>query len=93
MVLQGTATGSIIGIPVNIPSTLKSYSLSNNTGGALTATVSIIEFGTNNKVIIDTVSIAANSSHIGSYTEVQILSGYTIYLAVSGSIDYYFTIK
>jgi len=92
MVLKGTAIGSIIGIPVNIPSTLESFSLTNGTGGALTATVSIIEFNTNNKVAVFTKSISANSTESND-VPIKILSGYTIYLAVSGSIDYYFSIK
>ena len=91
MVLKGNATGSVIGIPVNIPSKLVSYTLTNETGGAITATVSIILFDTNTKVAIETVSIAANSTH-SSGIPVKIPSGYTIYLAVSGSIDYWFNI-
>ena len=91
MVLKGTATGSIIGIPVNIPSTIQSFTLTNSTGGAITATVSIILYGTNTKVAVFTKSIAAGATE-SSVVPITMPANYTIYLAVGGSIDYYFTI-
>lgn len=91
-VLKGNTTGSIIGVPYNIPSTIQSFVLTNMTGGSITVAVSIIEFDTNNKVSIAPLTIAANNCYT-SDVEIKMLAGYTIYIVTSGSLDYYFSIK
>ena len=92
MVLSGNATGSIIGIPYNVGSTIESVSLTNMTGGAITATLSIIEFGTNNKVAVIYKALAANETYITD-VPIRVLAGFTAYLVVSGSCDYYLSIS
>ena len=91
-VLQGNTSGSIIGIPYNIGCTIKSVSLTNMTAGAITVTLSVIEYGTNDKVAIIYKALAANENYI---TDVpfRLLAGFTAYLVVSGSCDYYITIE
>jgi len=91
-VLQGNTTGSIIGVPYNIPSVIKSIVLTNMTGGNITVSVSVIEFDTNNKVTIAPTVIAANDNYT-SDVPIKMLAGYTIYLTTTGSLDYYFTIE
>lgn len=91
-VLQGNTSGSIIGVPYNIPSEIKSFVLTNMTGGSITVSVSIIEFDTNNKVSIAPISIAANDTYT-SNVPIKMLAGYTIYIITSGSLDYYFSIE
>jgi len=90
-ILKGTATGSIIGIPYNIPSTIESVFLVNNTAGSITAILSIIEFDTNNKVAVISETIAANG-YASSNIPIKVLAGFTAYLVVSGSCDYYLSI-
>lgn len=90
-ILKGTATGSIIGIPYNIPSTIESVFLVNNTGAAITAILYVIEFDTNNKVAIISDTIAANN-YVSSNIPIKLLAGFTAYLVVSGSCDYYLSI-
>lgn len=91
-VLKGNTSGSIIGIPYNIPSTITSFVLTNMTGGSITVAVSIIEYGTNNKVSIAPTTIAANSVYV-SNAPITMLANYTIYIVTSGSLDYYFSIE
>jgi hypothetical protein len=90
-VLSGNTSGSIIGIPYNIPCTIESIVLTNMTGGAVTATLSIIEFGTNNKVAVVSESLAANAS-FRTDVPIKVLAGFTAYLVVSGSTDYYLSV-
>lgn len=91
-ILQGNTSGSIIGVPYNIPSEIKSFVLTNMTGGDITVTVSIIEFDTDNKVTIAPTTIAANDSYTCD-VPIKMLAGYTIYIVTSGSLDYYFSIE
>lgn len=91
-VLSGNTSGSIIGIPYNIPCEVVSYSLTNQTGGAITATLSIIEYGTNNIIDWKYYSLAANASE-SSDIKFKLLNGFTVYLVVSGSCDYVFNIE
>ena len=91
-ILQGNTSGSIIGVPYNIPSTIESFVLTNMTGGSITVAVSIIEYGTNNKVSIAPLTIAANDCYTSS-VPIKMLAGYTIYIVTSGSLDYYFSIS
>lgn len=91
-VLQGTTSGSIIGVAYNVPSTIKSISLTNNTGGAATVTAYIIEEGTNNKIKILNLSIAANETYLTD-VPIKVASGFTFYLVTNVSLDYYVSIK
>lgn len=91
-VLQGNTTGSIAGIPYNIPSEIKSFSLTNKSGGSITVTVSIASNNTGTRVDICSVSINTLETYINN-TPILMLSEYTIYLVTSGSVDYYFSIE
>ena len=91
MVIKGTTSGSISGTPLNIPCTLKSFYLTNNTGGSITVTLAIGDNLTGQSVKLFSKSIAANETESSS-VEVKINSGSTVYISTSGSLDYYLTI-
>ncbi len=90
-VLQGNTSGSIVGVPYNIPSTIKSIVLTNMTGGAITVALYIIEYGTNNKTTIAPTEIAANESYTTD-VPIKMLAGYAVYIITTGSLDYYISI-
>jgi hypothetical protein len=92
-VLSGNTTGSIAGEVYNIPATIRSFVLTNKTGGSITVTVAIIEQGTNNTVVsVAPTVIAANDTYT-SDVPILMRAGFTIYISTSGSLDYYFTIE
>ena len=92
-VFQGNISGSIKSSALNLPSTIKSFSLVNKTGGAITVTVYIgLSDSTNRAVTPLSLSLAAGEAYI-SDTERKVLSSYYILLVVSGSTDYYFCIE
>ena len=91
-ILSGNATGSIIGVPYPLPCTIESIALTNMTAGAVTVVLSIIEFGTNNKVAIYSASLAANASFLTD-VPIKLAAGFTAYLVVSASVDYYISIR
>ena len=91
-VFQGNATGSVIGIAYNIPSYIKSFSITDMSGSGADVAVYIIEETTNNKTTVFKDSITADSTYL-SNVPIKMLQGYTIYITTSASIDYYFTIE
>jgi hypothetical protein len=91
-VFQGNATGSVIGIAYNIPSYIKSFSITDMSGSGADVAVYIAEQGTVNKTAIFKDNIPANSTYL-SDVPITMLQGYTIYITTSASIDYYFTIE
>lgn len=90
-VFKGTTSGSITSSALNIPSTVKSYTLTNKTGGALSVTVAIVEPNVST-TYIRTESVAANSTVYGS-DEIVLKSGFYILVIASGEFDYYFSIQ
>lgn len=91
-VFQGNTTGSIKSSALNVPSTIKSFSLTNKSGGAITVSVYIATSDSTNRAIIPvSVPLAAGEAYI-SDTERKVLSNYYILIVTSGSLDYYFSI-
>ena len=90
-IFQGNATGSVIHIAYNIPSYIRSFSITDMSGSGADVAVYIIEETTNNKIVVFKDAIAADSTYI-SDVPIKMLQGYTIYITTSASIDYYFTI-
>lgn len=89
-VFSGNTSGSIASIAYNIPSTIKSYSLTNKSGGSITANLVIIPNG-GTPVYVWSGSIATGASQT-SDVPIKLLAGYQILIVVSGSCDYYFSI-
>lgn len=90
-VFSGTVSGSILQVAKNIPSKIISFSLVNETAGALTATVYIRDED-GNDVGISNVSVAANGEYV-SDAKRKVLANRSIYLVTSGAISYYFSIE
>lgn len=93
-VLQGNTSGSITGVPYDIPAKIKFFSLVNKTAGDITVTASIVEQGTNNliNIVPNALTLGVNQAYI-SNDEIILKSGFVFYLVVSGSTDYYITIE
>ena len=91
-VIQGTTSGSVAGFAYNIPSKIVSYRVCNKTAGAITVTVSIVEQGVGNIRNIGYYSLAANACD-GFVGDIILPAGFTVYLAASGSCDYWFSIQ
>lgn len=90
-VLYGNTSGSIASVAYNISSDIVSWSLTNKTGGSITASLVVIPDG-GTPVYVWSGSINTASSQL-SDSVVRLLSGYQILIIVSGSCDYYFSIK
>jgi len=90
-VFKGTTSGSITSSALNQPSVIKSYTLTNKTGGALTVQVAIVE-PTVSTTYIRTESVAANSTIYGS-DEIVLKTGFYILVIAGGEFDYYFSIQ
>lgn len=92
-VFEGNTTGSIKSSALNIPSTIKSFSLVNKTGGAITVTVYIAQSDSTNRAIMPlSKSLAAGEAYI-SDVPILVLSSYYILIIASASCDYYFSIE
>ena len=88
-VFKGTTSGSVLQVAFNIPCELVSYSLSNTSGGSVTATVYVRDEGVD--TIINTQSINAGATYINDVKAV-IGANVSIYLVVNGAVDYYFSL-
>ncbi len=91
-VISGTTSGSIAGIPYDIPSTISSFYLTNMTGGSISVTVSISSNETGNSIALFNQDIAANDTY-KSDVPILLLAGFTILIVTSGSVDYFFSIE
>lgn len=91
-VIQGTTSGSVEGVAYNIPSKIVLYRVCNKTAGSITVTVSIVEQGVGNIRNIGYYSLAANACD-GFAGDIILPAGFTVYLAASGSCDYWFSIQ
>lgn len=90
-VLQGNTSGSIAGIPDDIPSTIKSFYVTNMTGGSVSVAMGVVSNETGVLVNLLNKDLSEGETYT-SNTPILMLAGYTIYISVSGSIDYYFSI-
>lgn len=88
-VFSGNTSGSIASIARDIPSKLLSYSLVNQTAGAITVTVTIIPNG-GTPVDVWSGSISANATQSDDKV-IILLTGYQLLITTSGSVDYYFS--
>jgi len=73
------------------PAFIISFSLANKTGGAITASVGLLQGST--FYVIYNKSISSADSYIYSGKEILIPIGYQLYVSVSGSCDYIFNIQ
>lgn len=90
-VFEGNTATSATSTANNITSVIVSFSLANKTGGGITASVGVLYGST--IFILYNKSISTGDSYIYSGKEISVPAEYQIYVSVSGSCDYYFSIK
>lgn len=91
MVFKGTTATTALSTASQNDTDIVSFSLANTTGGALTVTVGI-SYGSVMTYILYNQSVNAGNSYIYAGEPIRVLPNYTIFVSVSGSFDYYFTI-
>jgi hypothetical protein len=91
-VFSGSTSTSALSTAYNIPATIKSFSITNKSGGAVTVNVSVLYGSTNIWVTELNKSLAAGEI-LEDSKEIKLLAGRQIYVLVSGQCDYYFSIE
>lgn len=92
MVFSGNTATSAASVVFESPVTIKSFSITNKTGGAVTINVSVLYGSTNTWISPLDKSVAANDFYEDD-KKIVIQPGRQIYISVSGQVDYYFTIE
>jgi type II secretory pathway component PulF len=90
-VFSGSTSTSASSSPYNLAAFIRSFSISNKSGSALTAVVSVL-YGSTNTEIIRT-SIEAGETYVSPGNPITLAAERTIYVLVNGSCDYYFSIE
>lgn len=88
----GNTSGIVSSTAYNLPTKITAFSLVNKSGGGITVNVGIIS-GSAIFIIPLNKALAAGEAYIYSGDAINVLAGYSIYVSVSGSTDYYFTIE
>jgi hypothetical protein len=91
MVFKGNTSTTAESTPSKNESKIVSFSIANKTGGGITASVGIF-LGSTITYVLYNKSIGTGDSYIYVGEIVKILPNYSIFISVSGSADYYFTI-
>jgi len=76
----------------NIPAKIKSFSLVNKTGGAITVSAGCV-FGSGVTYWVFNEPLNAGESYVWPGDEILLLAEYSIFVSASGSCDYYFTLE
>jgi len=97
MVISGNTTGSIKSTAIDIPCTIVSIALYNNTAGAIVAKTGIVVSGTDRYLFSDNLA-AAGSAGSSVYHDVNIVvkaGGRILIVSSAGGLglDYYITVK
>lgn len=87
----GNTNASVTSTAYDIVSTIVSFTLANKTGGSITASVGVLYGST--FYFLYNKSISTGDSYIYLGAPIDIPATYQIYVSVSGSCDYYFTIE
>ena len=87
----GTTASTATRAALTTASFITSFSLANKTGGGVTASVGLL-YGSTFYVIYNQ-AIATANSYIYTGNPILIPIGYQLYVSVSGSTDYIFTIS
>lgn len=90
-VFKGNTATTATSTAKTIPASIVSFSIANKTGGEVTASVGIL-YGSTFYVLYNK-SIATADSYIYSGEPIILPIGHQIYVSVSGSTDYYFSLK
>jgi hypothetical protein len=92
-VLKGNTSGSIYLAGYNIPSTIRSYIISNKANTSVSVTVYITDTlgASGTAVSAVSYSLAAGQAYIRDIP-IKVKPNNYIYIIASGSVDYYFSI-
>lgn len=92
MTFFGNTATAATSTPVNIPTVIESFSIANKTGGAITVSVGFV-YGSSVTYILYNKSVNSGDSYIYSGEAITVEAEYSVYVSVSGSADYYFSIN
>ncbi len=94
-VFKGNTASTATSEANNIPSDIISFSIANKTGGTITASVGVL-YGSTATYFLYTKPLAAagalESEYIYTGKPIRIEANHQIFVSVSGSTDFYFTI-
>jgi len=91
-IFAGSTSTSATSTAYDNPTTIKSFSLTNKSGGAITVNASILYGSTNVWITPLNLQLDAGEMYEDD-KEILLTIGEQIYILVSGSCDYYFTIN
>ncbi len=91
-VFSGNITSNATSTAYPSPTKIVSFSLANKTGGNVDVSVGIF-YGSSIAYILYQKQVVTKDSYIYLGEEILVPANYQIYIAVSGSTDYYFTLK
>lgn len=90
-VFGGTTATNATSTAYNIPTTIVGFSLANKTGGAITVSIGVL-YGSTFYFLFNH-SLGAGVEYVYEGNEILVEANRQIYIAASGSCDYYVTIK
>ena len=91
-IFAGNTSGSIAQVAKNIPSGIMTYSIVNKSGGNAIVNIYISDNnGSDISVVPLNLTLSAGDT-LYSSNGIRVLSGSSIFLTTSASIDYYFSI-
>lgn len=92
-VFKGSTSGSIAQVAYNIPNGILTFSLVNTSGASNTVNLYISDgVGSDVRVLPMNLTISAGDS-VFSTNGITVSGGNNIFITVTGSIDYYFSIE
>lgn len=91
MVFKGNTATNATSTANTIPTSIVSFSIANKTGGSVTASVGILYGST--FYIIYNQSLTSGTSYVYTGNPITVPANNQIYVNVSGSCDYYFSIE
>lgn len=86
--IQGSISGSIKSVALNVPANIKWFSIVDKSGGGATVKIGIVVSG--REIYIKTISLAANASS-DELVDIRILANSQIIIVASALCDYYFS--
>jgi len=91
-VFKGTTSGSILQVAANIPSSILSGIITNNTGGNVTVNVYVRDINVVDVRIAPKDNSLAAGASFYLPDDITLLAGSAILITSSGSIDYYISL-
>lgn len=88
----GITATAVTSDALNIPAKIKTFSLCNKTGGAITVSAGIV-YGSGVTYWVFNMSLDAGENYVWPGEEILLEVNYSIYVAASGACDYFFTLE